>query len=207
MTFSFFVNLSLIPRPWAASAFLGATMLAGGVLTVAGLDGAALAKESRPDIPEAEMPAFCRGEAAAKFSLSPREISTLPVERVGTNFRVFGQSPAEGSKALFFFCEFNRHKEFDKVEMTSDKRVVEPAASADDDDILTVTEMPKFCKGMAAEKFEVKPARVTTNKALKEADGRYRVFGQYITPVNDVQVFHCKFSPSGKFLNVKTDNR
>jgi hypothetical protein len=164
------------------------------------------AKEARPNIPQAEMPAFCRGEAASKFSLSPRDISTLPVERVGSNYRVYGQSPAEGRKALFFFCEFNTHKEFDRVEMSSDKRETQPAAT-DEDDVVTVTEMPRFCKGKAAETFEVKPGRVTTNKALKEADGRYRVFGQYITPANDVQVFHCKFSPSGKFLNVKTDNR
>lgn len=71
----------------------------------------------------------------------------------------------------------------------------------------TVTEMPRFCKGKAAEAFDDKTGRVTTNKARKESDGRYRVFGQSITPANDVQVFHCTFSPNGKFLSVKTDNR
>jgi hypothetical protein len=180
-------------------------LLAGGALTLAGLGGSAQAKEARPNLPQAQMPAYCRGEAASKFSLSPRDISTLPVERAGTNFRVYGQSPAEGSKALFFTCEFNKLGEFDSVEMTSDKRETEPAAS--DDDEVTVTEMPKFCKGKAAEEFEVKPSRITTNKPLRESDGRYRVFGQYITAVNDVQVFHCRFSPNGKFLSVKEDRR
>jgi hypothetical protein len=191
-------------RQPALLAFLGSTFLSGAALVIAVDVAPAFAKETRPNIPQAEMPAFCSGEAAAKFSLSPRDISTLPVERLGSNYRVYGQSPAEGDKSLFFYCEFNTHKEFDRVEMTSDKRVAEPAAQ---DDVVTVTEMPRFCKGMAAEKFEVKPGRVTTNKALREADGRYRVFGQYITPANDVQVFHCKFSPRGKFLNVKPDNR
>jgi hypothetical protein len=199
------VNLYIPHRRRISSTILGASLLAGGLLALAGLGGAARAKEARPNIPQAQMSAYCRGEAASKFSLSPRDISTLPVERVGTNFRVYGQSPAEGSRALFFTCEFNTHGEFDKVEMTSDKREAEPAASTDDK--VTVTEMPRFCKAKAADEFEVKLGRVTTNKALRESDGRYRVFGQYITAANDVQVFHCKFSPSGKFLSVKLDNR
>lgn len=195
----------MLPIPLASRSFpgLSAACLFAGVICIA--PGSVQGKESRPDIPESDMPAFCRGEAASKFSISPREISTLPVEREGSNFRVYGQSPAEGSKALFFYCEFNRHREFDKVIMTSDKRESEPAAQEVDG--VTVNEMPRFCKGKAAEAFDVKPGRVTTNKALKESDGRYRVFGQYITPANDVQVFHCKFSPNGKFLSVKTDNR
>jgi hypothetical protein len=187
------------------SGLTAASLLAGAIITATGSHGSAQAKESRPNIATAEMPAFCRGEAASKFSLSPRDISTLPMERSGNNYRVYGQSPSEGAKALFFYCEFNQHREFDKVEMTSDKRESEPAAPAGD--VVTVTEMPKFCKGKAAEEFEVKPSRITTNKSLKESDGRYRVFGQYITPANDVQVFHCKFSPNGKFLSVKKDNR
>jgi hypothetical protein len=191
--------------PRLLSSLTAASLLAGVAITAPGLHGSVLAKENRPNISTQDMPAFCRGEAAAKFSLSPRYISTLPMERSGNNYRVYGQSPSEGDKALFFYCEFNQHREFDKVVMTSDKRESEPATSASD--TVTVTEMPKFCKGMAAEEFEVKPSRITTNKALRESDGRYRVFGQYITAANDVQVFHCKFGPDGKFLSVKTDDR
>jgi hypothetical protein len=68
------------------------------------------------------MMSFCRGETASAFKLSPRDISTLPVERSGSNYRVYGQSPSEGDNALLFYCEFNKNKEFDNVIKTSDKQ-------------------------------------------------------------------------------------
>lgn len=33
---------------------------------------------------------YCKGEVAAKYSASPRGTRTLPVERHGNNYRVYG---------------------------------------------------------------------------------------------------------------------
>jgi len=158
------------------------------------------AKEARPDIPESQMRGFCRGEAASAFKLSPRDISTLPVERSGDNYRVYGQSPSQGDNALFFSCEFNKHREFDKVTKTSDKRSSDSGTSSGQ--VVNMADMPNFCKGMAAEKFQESPRRISTNKPSIQSDGSYKVFGQYDLSDSEVQVFTCKFSPQKKFVTV-----
>lgn len=56
---------------------------------------------------QAEMPAYCRGEASAKFGQRPQAISTLPAERDHGMFTVYGQYPPEGSHATFFTCTFS----------------------------------------------------------------------------------------------------
>ncbi len=78
-----------------------AFLLASAVLlATSGLGVSSQAKENRPNIEVSSMMRFCQGEAAAKFSVSPRNISTLPVERKNNNYRVYGQTPAEGGEAL-----------------------------------------------------------------------------------------------------------
>jgi hypothetical protein len=170
------------------------------LLSVMGTTADVHANESRPNIPESEMMSFCRGEAASALQLSPRDISTLPVERSdGNNYRVYGQSPSTGDNALFFYCEFNQYREFDKVIKTSDKRS-ESATQAGE--VVNLEDMPAFCRGMAAEKFQESPRRITTNKPAIQSDGSYRVFGQYDLSDSQIQVFTCKFSPQKKFMNV-----
>jgi hypothetical protein len=170
------------------------------LLSVMGTPAGIHAKESRPDIPESQMMSFCRGEAASAFQLRPRDISTLPVERSnGKNYRVYGQSPSEGDNALFFYCEFNKNREFDKVIKTSDKR---SESGTEAGEVVSLDEMSAFCKGMAAEKFQESPRRITTNKPSIQSDGSYKVFGQYDLSDSQVQVFTCKFSPQKKFVKV-----
>jgi len=50
------------------------------------------------------MAAFCIGEAAAKLGTRPRNILSLPVEKSGGKFIVYGQSPAVGAEVTTFEC-------------------------------------------------------------------------------------------------------
>ncbi|QPN56625.1 hypothetical protein I1E95_16500 [Synechococcus sp. CBW1107] len=81
--------------PLLVSAFLVLASTALGAPSVQ-------AQQGRPNIDVSSMNRYCQGEAAASYKVSPRDISTLPVERNGNNYRVYGQTPADGSEALFF---------------------------------------------------------------------------------------------------------
>jgi hypothetical protein len=70
-------------------------------------------------VAEPEMAAFCIGEAAAKLGTRPRNILTLPVERSGGEFFVFGQSPTEGADVTTFQCTFGADREYRGITITS----------------------------------------------------------------------------------------
>lgn len=59
----------------------------------------------------ADMPRFCQGEASAAFGIRPRELSTLPAEKAGKEYIVFGNY--DGPKGLTMFrCYFNIDGQF-----------------------------------------------------------------------------------------------
>lgn len=180
-------------------AFLLASAL---LLSTSGLALPSQAKASRPDIDVADMMRFCQGEAAAKFSVRPADISTLPVEQVNNNYRVYGQTPAEGSEALFFYCEFNKHREFDKVIMTSDKR---PSGDRDGSarDSINVGDMARHCSGMASEKFKRNPRYMSSDEPARQSNGSYKVYGQYELTKTYTQGYVCTYNADGVFKGVK----
>lgn len=73
---------------------------------------------SGDSVPEAQMQRYCQGEASAELNERPNYISTLPVERMGSQYVVYGQSPPSGSNATTFECTFNKHGVFRGVEVT-----------------------------------------------------------------------------------------
>jgi hypothetical protein len=70
-------------------------------------------------VAEPEMAAFCKGEAAAKLGTRPRNIMTLPVEKSGGKYIVYGQSPAEGSDVTTFECKFGSDRKYQGIKITS----------------------------------------------------------------------------------------
>jgi hypothetical protein len=73
------------------------TLLLRLALATACAVGASVAAQAKV-VAEPEMAAFCIGEAAAKLGTRPRNILTLPVEKSGGKYIVYGQSPAEGGR-------------------------------------------------------------------------------------------------------------
>lgn len=69
-------------------------------------------------VAEPEMAAFCIGEAAAKLGTRPRNILTLPVEKSGGNYIVYGQSPAEGADVTTFECSFGSDRKYRGIKIT-----------------------------------------------------------------------------------------
>jgi hypothetical protein len=172
------------------------------LLSTTGLELPTQAKESRPNIEVSNMMRFCQGEAAEKFSVSPRDISTLPVEQKDNNYRVYGQTPAEGSQALFFYCEFNRHREFDGVTMTSDKRPTGDRGGSARESV-NVEDMARYCSGMASDKFKRNPRYMSSDEHIRQPNGSYKVYGQYELTKTYTQGYVCTYNADGVFKGVK----
>lgn len=77
--------------------------------------GAARPKPNSAGVAERDMARFCQGEAAGKFHVSPREISTLPLERSRGSYFVYGEFPGRHGKPHVFTCNFNSAREFVRV--------------------------------------------------------------------------------------------
>jgi hypothetical protein len=60
------------------------------------------------------MPAYCRGEASGKFNQRPNDITTLPAERAGGGFTVYGQYP-RNNPTNYFTCAFSADGQFQGV--------------------------------------------------------------------------------------------
>lgn len=94
------------------------TLLLRLALTAGCLAGMAPAVQAKV-VAEPEMAAFCAGEAAAKLGTRPRNILTLPVEKSGGKYIVYGQSPAEGANVTTFECKFGSDRKYQGIKITS----------------------------------------------------------------------------------------
>jgi hypothetical protein len=93
----------------------GLAMLALGLAACAGMDDNRDHSKNRPTaVSESDMAAYCRGEASAEFGVRPQDITTLPVEKSGTAFTVYGEY-AEGTQTRTFQCKFDGQGQFQSV--------------------------------------------------------------------------------------------
>lgn len=66
--------------------------------------------------------------------------------------------------------------------------------------VMSMQDMPRFCKGEASARFDVRPGSIVTNMAFKSGN-RYVSQGRYDT--NDgTKFFNCWFDQNGSFLFV-----
>jgi hypothetical protein len=94
-------------------------------------------------VAEPEMAAFCAGEAAAKLGTRPRNILTLPVEKSGGKFIVYGQSPADGADVTTFECTFGSDRKYTGIKITG-----RPAGGGSADNGGAPPGAMAACKGM-----------------------------------------------------------
>jgi hypothetical protein len=96
---------------------MNTTLLLRLALATACTVGAAAAAQAKV-VAEPEMATFCTGEAAAKLGTRPRNILTLPVEKSGGKYIVYGQSPAEGADVTTFECKFGSDRKYQGIKIT-----------------------------------------------------------------------------------------
>ena len=61
------------------------------------------------------MAKFCVGEASARFGRRPQEFATLPVERDGGGYVVYGEFPVDSPNVTTFECHFDSSGLFRRV--------------------------------------------------------------------------------------------
>jgi hypothetical protein len=66
--------------------------------------------------------------------------------------------------------------------------------------VMSMQDMPRFCKGEASARFDVRPTSITTNMAIKSGD-RYVTQGWYDGD-GGTKFFNCWFDQNGSFLFV-----
>jgi hypothetical protein len=108
-------------------------------------------------VAEPEMAAFCTGEAAAKLGTRPRNILTLPVEKTGGKYIVYGQSPADGADVTTFECTFGSDRKYKGIKITG-----RPAGGGAADSGGAPALAMAACKGMVGV-----PAKVETVSPLR----------------------------------------
>jgi hypothetical protein len=132
------------------------TLLQRLALATACAVGAAAAAQAKV-VAEPEMAAFCTGEAAAKLGTRPHNIMTLPVEKSGGKYKVFGQSPTEGSEMTTFECTFEADRKYRGIKITS-----RPARGGSTDNLGAPPAAMARCRDMVGV-----PAKVETVSPLR----------------------------------------
>jgi hypothetical protein len=135
---------------------MNTTLLLRLALATACAVGAAAAAQAKI-VAEPEMAAFCAGEAAAKLGTRPRNILTLPVEKSGGKYIVYGQSPADGANVTTFECTFGSDRKYSGIKITG-----RPAGDSSADSGGAPPAAMAACKGMVGV-----PAKVETVSPLK----------------------------------------
>lgn len=66
-----------------------------------------------------QMAKYCIGEVSSKYHVSPRYLTTLPLEHDGDHYAVYGQSNESRGEMDTFMCTFSENGEFRSLRATS----------------------------------------------------------------------------------------
>ncbi|MBT8071730.1 MAG: hypothetical protein KJO80_14950 [Gammaproteobacteria bacterium] len=72
----------------------------------------------RSPVAENQMQTYCRQEATTTLETGPDFIVTLPVEKRGNSYVVYGQSPRSGTNVTTFECRFDSNRVFEEIKVT-----------------------------------------------------------------------------------------
>lgn len=133
---------------------------------IAVVTAAASARQMRND-----MPFTCKYEAKRNFAVSVRNSQTLPVERTHNGFIVYGQSPKNTSRALFYVCRFNKWGEYRGIRKTSDKRY----SGRGDANHRVPRTAGRVCKGEASARWRMRPNVIRISKVKRVGRNDYIV--------------------------------
>ena len=141
---------------------------------------------------------YCKSSAEKHYNIEQSNITTLPVERSGHHYIVYGQSPKEGNNALFFNCEFNNSSDFISINKVSDTR----RQSDNNNSGGQGNNLRHQCKIAAAKEFGLKRKNITVQRPVKE-QGMFTIWGQFPSGQNDATVFTCTYTKQHELVRIK----
>ena len=125
-----------------------------------------MAKQVRND-----MPFICKYEAKRNYGVRQNSVQTLPVEKTRNGFIVYGQTPGNTNRALFFQCNYDRRGNYVGIRKTSDKRY-NGGGQANNRVPKTVR---RVCKGEASARWRMRPNDIRISKAKRVGRNDYAV--------------------------------
>lgn len=159
----------------------------------------AIPASAKERVAQEDMQLYCQGRAAETFHVSPRDILTLPLERSGDGFVVYGQYPQDGRDVTTFECHFGGGGKWKRVKATSDGGDDDQAGEA-----VAERDMQRYCMGEAADAFDQRPQDILTLPVERDSGG-YVVYGQYPPEGRRVTTFECHYDRSRVFRTVYTN--
>ncbi len=88
-------------------------------VTVTGSSYHSGGNSSSDSVPEYQMQKYCMGMASEELGENPQYISTEPVQRRGSDYVVYGQTPQSGYDVTKFECVFGSRGDYRGVNVTS----------------------------------------------------------------------------------------
>lgn|GEM_PF-5068682 len=142
-----------------------------------------------------DMAFMCKYEANINYGVPPGASRTLPVERTRNGFIVYGQSPRNTSRALFYECRFDRRGEYRGIQKTRDNRYY---GRGHGNHHIPKT-VRRICKGEASARWRTRPHDIQINRAKRVGRNRY------IVNLSDrYQRGICEVSGSGHIFSFRT---
>ena len=142
-----------------------------------------------------DMAFICKYEANINYGVPQGTSRILPVERTHSGFIVYGQSPGNTSRALFYECRFDRRGEYRGIRKTRDNRYY---GGGHGNHHIPKTAR-RICKGEASARWRTRPNHIRINRAKRVGRNRY------IVNLSDrYQRGICEVSGSGHIFRFRT---
>ena len=119
-----------------------------------------------------DMPSMCKYEAARHYGIRQSAVRTRSVERVGNRFVVYGQTPKNTRRALFFKCTFDRRGEYRGIKKTRDTRYANGGGHGN---AYVPKTVKRVCKGEASARWRMRPREIRIDKVKRLGRKDYMV--------------------------------
>jgi len=149
-------------------------------------------------VPEYQMEKYCQGEASATLNTRPTNISTRPVQRRGSDFIVYGQSPQSGRKVTTFECAFGKRGVFKGVTVLS---WADETGAGTSGNTVPEGQMESYCQGEASATLGLRPTYIST-RPVERRGSDFVVYGQSSQNGKNNTSFECLFGKRGVFKGV-----
>lgn len=171
--------------------------IAGLVLLGTALPGAQIMAAS-----EQYMVRYCKSAVAKEYRVSQGEVRTLPVEKAGRKYEVYGQTPKDGENALFFTCIFDSSSNFLRLKKVSDKRPKSSRKASGGGHHQRHHDLRHDCKVAAAKEYGLHRKDITVQKPVKDKGGMHTVWGQFPSNQGSPTVFTCTFAGDHELVGI-----
>ena len=148
---------------------------------------------------------YCKSAVATEYRVSQGEVRTLPVEKTGRKYKVYGQTPKDGENALFFTCIFDSSRNFLRLKKVSDKRSKSSRRASGEHHRHKQRHhsLRDDCKVAAAKEYGLHRKNITVQKAVRDKGGNHTVWGQFPSNQGSPTVFTCTFAGDHELVGIE----